>query len=320
MIVEPLDPLDRRIAAALQIDGRASWRTIAQALNESVRTVGRRGNALFDTGVVRITALPGVVQSFVVTVHTAPDQIDPLARQLADRPDTVFVYTLSNLGSLVCEVLVGPGSDIGSVAAEIAAVPSVERCTVSPVLQYFRTVASWRPGILNAAETAALERVEGTGERDVTDVVLNTSDQAIVDALVANGRTPYDVLGAAAGVSEATARRRVDALVNCGAVGIRAVVDPAAIGLPIESMVWIDVSSDQAVEVGTALARSPLVRYAALLLGQSAIVADVAANDRQALAQLLAEPPWRATGARVRVELVLTAYKRSGLAIGSAEG
>jgi DNA-binding Lrp family transcriptional regulator len=41
-----LDELDRRIVGALQIDGRASWRRIAEVLGEPERTIARRGSAL----------------------------------------------------------------------------------------------------------------------------------------------------------------------------------------------------------------------------------------------------------------------------------
>lgn len=55
--VEQLDALDRRIAAALQIDGRASWRRIASALGEPERKVARRGLRLLESGRVSVTGL-----------------------------------------------------------------------------------------------------------------------------------------------------------------------------------------------------------------------------------------------------------------------
>ena len=54
--VPNLDPLDRAIAVALQVNGRqASWRAIARCLDTPERTVTRRGQAMLDTGVVKVS-------------------------------------------------------------------------------------------------------------------------------------------------------------------------------------------------------------------------------------------------------------------------
>jgi DNA-binding Lrp family transcriptional regulator len=48
------DALDRKIIAALQADGRASWTEIAERTGTSVATATRRGQSLFAAGVVRV--------------------------------------------------------------------------------------------------------------------------------------------------------------------------------------------------------------------------------------------------------------------------
>src|SRR5690625_4573506 len=50
-----IDDTDRLIAAALQVNGRASWGEISRALDLPERTVARRGQQLLDRGLVRVS-------------------------------------------------------------------------------------------------------------------------------------------------------------------------------------------------------------------------------------------------------------------------
>ena len=52
-----LDETDRQIAVALMASPRASWRTIAQVLDLSERTIVRRGTTLLRDGTLRPTAV-----------------------------------------------------------------------------------------------------------------------------------------------------------------------------------------------------------------------------------------------------------------------
>ena len=52
---QTLDALDRQIAVALQVNGRALWRAIARCLDAPERTVTRRGQAMLDSGVVKVS-------------------------------------------------------------------------------------------------------------------------------------------------------------------------------------------------------------------------------------------------------------------------
>jgi hypothetical protein len=87
-IVRLLDPRERRIVVALQLDGRSSWRRIAEVLDEPERTVARRGGELT---IGNISASPPSSQS-----PPEPDRqislpqhwriIAPMARQDENRP------------------------------------------------------------------------------------------------------------------------------------------------------------------------------------------------------------------------------------------
>lgn len=313
MRLPPLDALDRRIVGALQIDGRASWRRIADVLGEPVRTVTRHGTALLDEGAVRVVGIAAAAPSYLVRLRCTPHRSQPVARALAARSDSVFVYAMAESSEVIAELLVPQTMDLAALLEEFGQLDGVSRAHLAPVLHYFRTVAEWRPGLLGDAEAAALE-VDGTPpEQNRPEEDLDETDRAIVDALVHDGRTPFDVIGAIGGFSEATARRRVDALVQRGVVRIRAVVEPALVGLPLESLLWIQCGPGDAMRIGQELAQSPCVRYAAMLMTRSAILADVTSASMPALRELLTESAWVKDVQALRSDLLLHAFKRSGV-------
>ena len=186
---------------------------------------------------------------------------------------------------------------------------------IAPVLQYFRTVAEWRPGLLTADEVAELELPNVPPEQSRPREVLDDTDRSLVDALVADGRIPFDTVGARMGFSEATARRRIDLLVQRGVVRIRAVVEPSLLGLPVEVLLWVGCAPESVFEVGRSLVASPLVRYAAYLSGDHPILVDVTTPDIETLRDLLTDPSWLAGVTAVRPAMLLQAFKRGGVAV-----
>ncbi|MER7185249.1 Lrp/AsnC family transcriptional regulator, partial [Streptomyces hyaluromycini] len=72
MPVPQMDPLDLRVIAALQVNGRASWRSVAQALGEGERTVARRGTRLLESGLVRVVGLENFAETVVVRLRCRP--------------------------------------------------------------------------------------------------------------------------------------------------------------------------------------------------------------------------------------------------------
>lgn len=66
-----LDPLQRRIIGALQVDPRAPWRKIARALGEAERTVARHGTELLAINRVTVAGIENrqaaIITSFTCT-------------------------------------------------------------------------------------------------------------------------------------------------------------------------------------------------------------------------------------------------------------
>jgi DNA-binding Lrp family transcriptional regulator len=313
----PLDPLSRRIVGALQVDGRASWRKIAEVLDEPVRTVARRGAALLEDRTVQVVGLPNTDQTHIVRLRCRAGATAAVAKAVAARRDTVFVYVVGRAPEIVAEVMTPYDALAGLVLDELPALDGVEEVRADSALLYFRTVAEWSPDLLGPDEIAALGEVaDGEPFSPETRIQLDDTERALLDALVADGRTPLQDIAELLGCSDATARRRVEQLIDRGALRIRAVVEPALLGLPVETLVWLRAHPTRIDEIGRALIGSPLVRYCAFVAGEDQLLVDVTTPDVDTLRRLLTDPAWAGGVDQVSATPLLRAYKRGGVLVG----
>ena len=132
-------------------------------------------------------------------------------------------------------------------------------------------------------------------------------------ALAEDGRRTHEELGRIAGISEATARRRVERMRQAGRVLVRAVVEPEALGLPVEAMLWIRTRPQLVEQTRRALLPSPLVRYVAATTGEYQICADVTLPDRAALYEFVTAGDWLSGVISIEPFIVVSALKRSGV-------
>ena len=306
-----LSDIDRRIVGALQVDGRASWTLIAKALGEPLRTVARRGKELVESGAVSVVGLPNLGPTCVIEIACSPSRLESLARELAEHPGVVYVLVLSNPSSLLVEVH-EQAFDLATMTLRV--IPSfagVRDVSATPVLRYYKTNAGWRPGLLAPAEVDALGARPPVEESIADPEALDDADAAIVAALERDGRTGVAELANAAGVTEPTARRRLADLQARGAVTMRALVDPAALGFRVEASLRLTCPPGAADALGTALAAVPEVRYVAHVLGAHAIVAHLNARDLPHVRSLLSGP-WISHVETLHASLVTAVLKRSG--------
>lgn len=314
--MEALDHLDQRIVAALQVDGRASWRKIAVVLGEPERSVARRGTDLLTSGKVGVAALRTRTTYALMRLQCAPGTAHAAAEALAQRHDTTFSYVVTGEADCVAEVGVEKNR-LGQVLGhEIPATIGVVRVASYPILKHFRTVRGWRAPVLTDREAKALQSPL-TVDLDPApdDLPLSQQDEAIVAALVHDGRAPAEAVARRAGVSETTATRRIDLLIRTGRLQIRAIVEPARLGLPVEALLWITTSPGDLQEVGRAMGALPEVRYAAAVAGRHQLVADVTVADPSALYDFMTSGAWAAKVHNVEATMLISPRKRGGVVL-----
>jgi len=162
-----LDDLDRRLAHALQLDGRASFSTIAAVLGVSDQTVARRYRKLRSTGVLRVVGVPEAAPlgqvHWLARLRCVPDAAAPIAAALARRDDTQWVSLMSAGTEIVCFIRapLREQSD-GLLLGQLPRTPRVVSVTAYRLLRRFAGgPAGWpgRAGVLSAAQVAQLRRV-----------------------------------------------------------------------------------------------------------------------------------------------------------------
>lgn len=310
--------VDRRIIAALMVDGRASWRKIASVLDVPERTVTRRGTQLLESGAVGIHAMAdphrtGRGDPFIVALTCTPSSVWSTCAGIARHADTITTYVLSGRAQCLADIWCPESRQRQLFLHELGATPGVTEMSVLPVLRYIQTLTTWDPGILPDQAVDALrvgEPIEMWPQ--FTDPVrLDREDKMLVRGLAENGRRTFEELARLAGVSEQTAARRVEALRASALVTIRAVVDPRRIGLPVAALLRLRVAPAQLEEVAEQMSRSRHVRYAAMVLGEHQIVADVRLETKDALRRLLTTGDWTAGVDSMDSSLILDVLKQS---------
>ena len=110
---------------------------------------------------------------------------------------------------------------------------------------------------------------------------MDSIDDVIVRALMADGRASYATIGAAANLSAPAVKRRVDRLRETGAIrGFTAVVDPQVLGWTTEAYVEVYCKGTVApAELRRSLERVPEVVGACTVSGSADALLHMLATD-----------------------------------------
>jgi len=271
-----LTELDRRLVAALQLDGRASWTQVARALGAPESTVARRGQQLIESGLVGVTGVLdhlrcGLGISLMVRMRCRPGTATGVALALADLPEARFVTVVTGSADVAAEVVVRDHYDVTRLLVDDLPRPDdITETESMMVVRKFSAVEEWDTGLL-APEAVAQLRPEGarTGHRGWSEPERLTEQEfAIARLLGADGRASYAQLAAASGVSESTAARRVESLVRRGCLRFRTLFETRLIGLGIEFLQWLAVEPGELENVGAQLAEHPSTQYVSATTGR----------------------------------------------------
>lgn len=311
---EELDPLSRRITAALQVNPRASWARVAEVLDEAERTVTRRGKELLESGDVRVVGVIGATGAVIVSARCHVGMTRAVAVGLARRDDTMFVYALSGQEDCVAEMLVDDEHLADLMLDDLPGVAGIRRLRIDPITRLYRSVREWRPSILGPAEIAALTPPRQGGYQPDGRIgpEIPAQHRAILRLLADDARIPTSEIARAVGISENTVRRHLETLEANNQSRLRVVVEPSLLGFTAEAMVWVKVPPRRHDALVEALLKHSEVRYAVALAGADALLVNFACVDRPALHRMVTRSEWAVLAESVTVASVLEATKRSG--------
>jgi len=290
------DDLDRQLAHALGLDGRAPFSRIAEVLGTSDQTIARRYRRLRGNGLLRVVGLrnPAHVQSirWWLRLQCAPGAAPAIAAALARRPDTSWVQLVSGGTEILCAARADTPAERDALLLD--KLPRTGRITSvsahSMLHMFFGGAMGGYPQILaalSADQAAQLAPARRPVEAD--PIRTNELDERLFAALATDGRIPHAELAAITGWSESTVRRRMEQLLESGTLFYDLEVDAAAFGFHTEAWLWMSVRPSQLAAVGAELARHPEVAFAAATTGPSNLAASVLCPDSAGLYRYLTE-------------------------------
>lgn len=317
-----VDPVDRALLHALQLDPRLPFSRIAEVLDVSDQTIARRYRRLRSTGVVHLVALANPWRigqgPWFVRLRCIPDAAAGMAESLARRPDTGWVYLLSGGAEIDCTVLPLEGTEDGVLLQRLTRTGRVVSVTAHSMLQIFAgsqyavldpVLAEQQVTALCAGRVESLRGREFSGE----PTRLDPADRALIEMLGRDARAPLAELARVTGWSESHVRRRLEWLLSSGTLFFEVDIDPAQIGLRMKARLWITAEPDALASVGEAMSHHPEAPFVAATTGPTNIVASVFCRDPGAFYAYLTAKLGTLPGIRhIETAPIVRTLKRAG--------
>lgn len=308
-----LDDTDLACLIALQADPRASWRELGAATGIAERTVARRIKRLMDADALRVIAEPdplatgrGVVLHAWVRCRSG--HVPEVADQLARLDISQLVVTLAGSADLMAELTLADAADMPDVVTRVLpSIAGVEHVEARLVLRPFRRAGQWRIQA-QAADTAA-EPAAAQAPAALTD-----AEQRMVAHLMRDGRASLAELAEQAGVSEPTAQRLLQNMVERRALSFRVEVEPALVGFPVEAVISVQVRPQAVDALAAHLALDPNTRCLFGTSGASQLFWHVLCRDSLHLWDVVTRRLGELDGVlNSEVGVVMRAHKRCGI-------
>ncbi|MFI7423208.1 Lrp/AsnC family transcriptional regulator [Nonomuraea sp. NPDC049684] len=288
-ITSALDALDYALVHALQIDGRASFRTIAEVLGASEHTVARRYRKLRAQGVLRVVGWLNGQRfgrtAWSVRLVCTPDAAAQVAEALARRDDTVWVRLLSGGTEIACGVQAGGDQD--GDALLLKKLPRTPRIVAMSAHATLHMFAGWRSRVAVLTDEQA-ERIRHVQQHE-KEVSLTAQDHAMLRVLAKDGRAGYGELAGASGWSHTTVRRRLGELRAGDTLRFDVEIPSQALGYHAEAWLWMKIEPSALASVGEAMAAHPEADVVAATTGPTNLMAGVTCRDTRDLYRYLTE-------------------------------
>src|SRR5258705_669417 len=125
------------------------------------------------------------------------------------------------------------------------------------------------------------------------------TDIKIVNLLLEDGRmSASEISRRMSDISERAVRYRIDRMIDEGVIQISAVISPESLGFTIKADVWLEVESDQILEVAKKMAAFENVTYVACGIGQNDVSIQIVAKDTAEIYYFVTEVIRKVTGVR----------------------
>lgn len=118
---------------------------------------------------------------------------------------------------------------------------------------------------------------------------IDTTDHAIIDLLLQDGRLPSAEIARRIQASERSVRYRIDRLLADGVIQVSAIINPKAVGFPVTADVWLEIEPGHVLEVARRMAEFEQVSYVACATGDRDLSIQVYARNNDELYRFVTE-------------------------------
>jgi DNA-binding Lrp family transcriptional regulator len=267
-----LDELELRIINALQINPRASWTAVGQALDVDASTVARRWAHLRDSGRAWISVYPtpgALAESLAafIEVECAAGEATAVAGRLVDDPRVGTIEHVTGGRDLLLTVVERDLAALGAfVLTGLGRIPGVRGTRAHVATELIAEASSWR---LRTLDTVQAQRLSTSGSPPAAGPFrpLDGRDTALIAALTEDGRSSYNALAERAELSVSTVRRRVESILAFRQIVVRCEVAQALSGWPVTASLWCRLPPSRLGETAAQLAALPETRLCAAITG-----------------------------------------------------
>ncbi len=313
-----VDELDRRIAAALQVNGRANWLRVARTVGSSESTVARRAQRMIDGGEIRVVAVADPIECgfgypILVQLKCEVGEASRVAHVLAERSDVRFLALVTGTFDIVMEIIVPSRRYLaGVLLEEIPRVGGIKETATETVLRNFKMSYDWSRDLLGNASDMLEPSPRVQDNSVVKSYTLDTVDLRLYELLREDGRRSFSELASIVGVSESMVRRRVDALRERGGLRFATLLEPYLLGYDVECFCWIRVDLSQLEQAARTLAAQREIRYLSATIGHSDLICETILHSQDDFYEFSTKTLGRLPGVHsVDVGLELQTVKRA---------
>ncbi|MFJ8791263.1 Lrp/AsnC family transcriptional regulator [Streptomyces sp. NPDC102462] len=282
-LTDTIDELDRRVIAALQLNGRARWNAVAHWVGVNESTVRRRYKALRERGLLRVVGTLELDRTRAgsatfLRVQAKPGRGLDLAERFVASPDVRFVAVVTGATDLVVDFVARDNDEMMRMLfPDLPGADLIAGTEAVPVILAFTSAAMWDTGLLPEAAAADLRPASLTSPCDRADWdaeprTLSPLEREIAAALREDGRTQVSTLARELGHTESGITRAMERLIARGILQFRTLVDPALLGYDAEFMLWLSIEPDRLDAAGRQLARHPGTKFLGAATGRFNLV------------------------------------------------
>jgi len=282
--IDRLDPLEAKILAHLQTDGRSSYTALAELCDVAEGTIRKRMRRLESRRVVRIIGVVdpvaiGMDTVAVVWLRVERGRLTEVVDRIKALQETYYVAYTTGASDILAIVRVpSQGELITFLTKGLGSIQGLTEMETSMVLRTCKQSYQWSPW----SSKMAFSKPKAE-EADELDGV----DWDIIRYLQQDGRMTFVTIADALGITESTVRRRVTALLQSGVLKVAAVIDPTRIGFATVAMIGMKVERQRIDEVVSVLSAMNSVRYLALATGKYDLIIEVVQESNEQLLDFL---------------------------------